>query len=252
MHRSLYRNITHTSHTPYLTPLPPRTSLFVYLCGMNWKEVRVLLRKELMIEWKQKYAFNGLLLYVLSMVVVIALAFVNQLNPISWNILYWIMILFVAINAVAKSFLGEKKGNLLLLYSLAGAASVIVAKLIYNTGLLILVALLTLLVFSFLGEISIAFPWLLVGVVALGSMSLAANLTLMTAIASRAENQSTILAVLSFPVIIPSLLMLIRLSRYAIDGFGEDSLQDGFLLLGGITLVLSMVSVVLFPFLWRD
>ncbi|MEL7531400.1 MAG: hypothetical protein AAFN10_08845, partial [Bacteroidota bacterium] len=81
---------------------PPANS--AYICGM-WRELRVLLRKELMLEWKQKYAFNGLLLYVLSMSIVIALVFRDELNPSNWNLLLWLMLLFAAINAVAKSFL---------------------------------------------------------------------------------------------------------------------------------------------------
>ena len=43
------------------------------------KEVTALLRKELLLEWKQRYALNGLLLYVASMVFVIALSFRTEI-----------------------------------------------------------------------------------------------------------------------------------------------------------------------------
>ena len=220
------------------------------------REVLSLLYKELLVEWKQKYAFNGLLLYVLSMVVVISLAFVQKLNPLTWNILYWLIILFTAINAVAKSFQAEQKGQLLYLYSVARPAAIILAKMIYNCLLLIVVAGLSLLAFAFLSGISIFDPSLLAGIVLLGSSGLAANLTLVSAIAARAENTGTLLAVLAFPLIVPLLLTLIRLSRYAIEGansgFDTANATEEFWLMGGLILTLAVLSVVLFPFIWRD
>jgi heme exporter protein B len=220
------------------------------------REVLSLLYKELLVEWKQKYAFNGLLLYVLSMVVVISLAFVQKLNPLTWNILYWLIILFTAINAVAKSFQAEQKGQLLYLYGVAQPAAIILAKMIYNCLLLIVVAGLSLLAFAFLSGIAIADPGLLAGIVLLGSSGLAANLTLVSAIAARAENTGTLLAVLAFPLIVPLLLTLIRLSRYAIEGvnsgFDAANATEEFWLMGGMILALAVMSVVLFPFIWRD
>jgi len=220
------------------------------------QEINNLLRKEVLIEWKQKYAFNGLLLYVLCMVVVISLAFKDNLNPLTWNIVYWIILLFVAINAVAKSFMGERPGQLLYVYTLASPAAVIIAKLIYNMGLLCLVAIISLYAFGFLSGIKIADWPLLISIVLLGCATLSANLTLVTAIAAKAENRATLLAVLSFPLLVPVLLILIRLSRYAIEGEAGGMVlsnsYDQLFMLGGMTMVLWVLSTLLFPFVWRD
>lgn len=216
------------------------------------KEILALLYKELLIEWKQKYALNGLLLYVVSMVVVISLALVGKLNPVTWNILYWIILLFVSINAVAKSFMSERPGNLLYLYALASPMAIIIAKMLYNFLLLTFMALITLVAYAFLGGIEIANWPLMVGIVGAGSAALAANLTLVSAIAAKAENRTTLLAVLSFPLIVPILLVLIDLSQNAIQGLDIGLEQNTFLLLGGIVVALTGVSVVLFPFVWRD
>ncbi|MEM6802157.1 MAG: heme exporter protein CcmB [Bacteroidota bacterium] len=220
------------------------------------QEIRNLIRKELLIEWKQKYAFNGLLLYVLCMVVVISLAFKDNLNPLTWNIVYWIIILFVAINAVAKSFMGERPSQLLYQYTLASPAAIIVAKLVYNMVLLWLVAIISLYSYAFLSGIKIADWLLLISIVLLGCATLSANLTLVTAIAARAENRATLLAVLAFPLMVPVLLMLIRLSRYAVEGKeGGLLLENSFdqlSMLGGMSVVLWVLSVILFPFVWRD
>ncbi len=217
-----------------------------------WNEVRTLIRKELMLEWKQKYAFNGLLLYVFSMAVVIALAFRESLSPTGWNIMFWLMLLFAAINAVAKSFMAETQAQLRYLYTLARPAAIILAKFLYNAALLIVVALLTLLVFAFLGEQTFAHLGQYLGLVCLGAVALAANLSLVTAIAAKAEQQTTLLAVLSFPVIVPILILLIRLSDAALSGLAPSN-QWGYLsFLLGLTVILVSISLVLFPFLWRD
>ena len=216
------------------------------------KEILALLYKEFLIEWKQKYALNGLLLYVVSMVVVISLALVGKLNPVTWNILYWIIMLFVSINAVAKSFMAERPGNLLYLYGLASPTAIVLAKMTYNFLLLTGMALVTLVAYAFLSGIAIANWPLMVGIVAAGSAALAANLTLVSAIAAKAENRTTLLAVLSFPLIVPILLVLIDLSQNAIQGLDIDLEQNTLLLLGGIVVAVVGVSVLLFPFVWRD
>lgn len=215
-------------------------------------EILAMIRKELLIEWKQKYAFNGLMLYVASMVIVIALSFGQILGPIAWNVLYWIMILFASINAVGKSFLAEEAGQQKYVYSLAHPSAIILGKMVYNLLLLLLVAMLTMGLFVLIGNIEIGSPGKLIALAAAGAAALAANLTLVAAVASKAENRSTLLAVLSFPIIIPVLMLLIRLSAEAITPTGTGLDMDSLFFLLGITVVLAVLSVILFPFVWRD
>ena len=220
------------------------------------REILNLIRKELLLEWKQKYAFNGLLLYVLSMVVVIAVAFKGSISTETWTIVFWIIMLFVSINAVAKSFMSVSAGQLIYLYSIARPSAIILAKLIYNLVLLLLIAYICVFAFAFLSQVNPHDMPSLLAIIALGCAALSANLTLVTAIASRAENRTTLLAVLGFPLIIPILLLLIELSNKAIEvptsgpelNLGGEQL----VMLGGMTLSLTLISVILFPFVWRE
>lgn len=230
------------------------------------KELIALLYKELLLEWKQKYAFNGLILYVLSMVVVVSLSFVDgvivdskmentQILTISshtWNIIYWLIMLFVAVNAVAKSFVGEREGNLLYLYTLAQPTAIILAKILYNTLLLSIIGLVALFFHSLLGGASIQNYGLYGAGVVLGSYAFSANLTLVSAIAAKTENKTTLLAVLGFPMLVPILINQIELTRKAMEGFPFSDLSEKFMLSGAIAVALTLVSVVLFPFVWRD
>ncbi|GAB4412105.1 MAG: heme exporter protein CcmB [Bacteroidia bacterium] len=211
-----------------------------------------MLRKELLLEWKQKYALNGLLLYVASMVTVVALAAGGELTPPVWNILYWVLVLFAAINAIAKSFAAEREGHLIYLYTLARPAAIILAKLIYNTLLLFAVAGLTLLLFVLLSGMSILRPGLMLGLLALGACTLSATLTLLSAMAAKAENRSTLLAVLSFPLLVPTLLMLLKLSGAGLIPDAAPPAAQNLIFLAAMAVVLTAVSVILFPFVWRD
>ncbi len=233
---------------------------------MQIKEIGALFMKELWLEWKQKYAFNGLLLYVLCMVVVISLGFTDgievdreivgvnilQISGKSWNIIYWIIMFFVAINAIAKSFVGEREGNMLYLYSVASPISIILTKIIYNTLLLAIIGLVTLFFYSLLGGAHLGSPGIFALAVALGAFAFSANLTLVSAISAKAENRTTLLAVLSFPLIVPLLLNQISITQKALEGMRWADVGEEMMLSAGIGVALSLVSIVLFPFVWKD
>src|SRR5678815_5028898 len=83
------------------------------------KEIRYLIQKEISLEWKTKYSFNGLLLYVVSTIFVCFLSFKQVIDPPTWNALFWIIMLFASVNAVAKSFMTESRGRLLYFYTVS-------------------------------------------------------------------------------------------------------------------------------------
>jgi len=215
------------------------------------REVKALLYKEFLLEWKQKYAFNGLVLYVLSIVTVVALSFMDKGGK-GWNAIYWVIMVFVAINAIAKSFIGERSGNLLYLYTVARPSAIMVSKIIYNSLLLIFVGFVALLFHALLGNTAVQNLSLFSLTLVLGSCALATNLTLVGAIASRAENKTTLMAVLSFPLIVPIHLTLARIGQKAVEGYPIYEVSGQLWFLAGITVVLVAASLVLFPVVWRE
>jgi len=86
----------------------------------------------------------------------------------------------------------------------------------------------------------------------LGAIGFASTLTMIAGIASKAENSATLMAVLSFPVIIPMLLMLIKISKNALDGLDRGESLDEVMILLAIDAIVLVLSVILFPFLWRS
>ena len=186
------------------------------------------------------------------MVVVISLALVDELQPDTWNIVFWLIMLFVAINAVAKSFMGESDEVQMYLYGLVGPGAIILAKLIYNIGLLFIVGLISFVSFAFLGDVQVANVGRFIGIILLGALSMSANLTLVSAIAARAENKSTLLAVLSFPLLVPVMLLLIELTQEAMIKSSGNYDYESVSFLVGITMAMIVASVLLFPFIWKE
>ena len=203
-------------------------------------------------EWRQKFAVGGLLLYAFSMVVIIGLSFGGGISPLVWNILLWLIILFAGINVVAKSFHAEAPGRNLYLYTLARPSAIILAKSLYNFLLLFFISSLSCMLFALITELEIPHVGWMILMLLLGSAALSANLSLLSAISSQADNRSILLAVLSFPLVIPVLLTLIKNTRYALDPNLSDPPLEGVSLLLGIAGVLTATSVLLFPFVWRN
>ncbi|MTI38580.1 heme exporter protein CcmB [Fulvivirga lutimaris] len=213
------------------------------------------MKKELKIEWRNKYALNGILLYLVSTIFICYLSFnvkYNQLNVVTWNALFWIIILFASINAVAKSFIQEKQERLLYYYTIISPQALIFARIIYNALLLVLVALLGFFFYGLILGNPVVNTWLFVAIILLASVGFSSTLTLISAIASKAGNNQTLMAVLGFPIILPMLLMVIKVSKNAIDGLELSASLDELITLLAINIIVGAVSFLLFPYLWRS
>ena len=223
-------------------------SNFIFLMS----KIITLLKKDFLLELRQQHTFFGVLLYVASTIFVLYLA-MGQPESTVYNGLFWMIQLFVCINAVAKSFMQESKGRMLYFYSITSPIHFIIAKLIYSTIVMLLMVLVSLILFWFLLGNPIMNPLQFVGIACLGGISLSLVFTLMSAIAAKAQQNAAIMAILGFPLIIPQLLLLIRLSKSAFgEVFREGALLQIILLLIGLDVLAVVLAIVLFPFLWKE
>jgi len=222
-----------------------------YLVTRSLQHIIVLLKKDFLLEIRQQYTFYGILLYVASTIFVLYLA-MGQPEEKVWNGLFWMIQLFICVNAVAKSFLQENPGRMLYYYSIAGPRDFILAKLFFNVLLMIVMSIASLLLFRLLMGDPLQHPIKFTAIVCLGGCSLSLVFTFLAAIAARARQNAALIAIMGFPLIIPQVLLLMRISNAAFS----DVIQAGFgqmvLVLAGFDLLVTMLAVILFPFLWRD
>ncbi len=220
-----------------------------------WPEVWAIFRKDMKLEMRQSHALGSVLLYILSSVFVAYLAFKRIGDVPTWNALFWIIVLFAAFNAAARSFALESSGRRLYLYTLASPQSVILAKIIYNACILLVMVSFGLLIFSGLLGTDVlreANGFALMGVVMLGALGLSVQLSLVSALAATADQNLGLMAVLGLPIILPFLLILMRLSKNVLDGLAWSVNASYVWQLIAITVLSVALSYILFPYLWRE
>ena len=211
-----------------------------------------LIKKEFVLEFRQKASLGGVLVYVVSTIFISALSFNKIIDVATWNALFWIIFLFSAITICGKSFMKESGGAALNNYVLYKPLVFFGSKLIYNFIFLLSISLITLFFYSwFVGYLKNTNILLFVLVLFLACIGFSAILTLMSAIASKAENNYSMMSILSFPILIPVLILVLRLGKQAVDGLDWSVSTDFLLILTSINAICIVLSLLLFPYLWR-
>jgi len=217
-----------------------------------------LLKKDLKIDFRQQFAILGIFLFVATTVFIVFFSF-KQINPREFVILYWIIFLFAAQNAILKSFVQESGKRHLYYYTLTDPITVLISKLIYNIILLLLIAFGTYALFQLLAGPEIIDPKLFVTAIVLGSLGIGSVFSFLSAIAIKAHNSSVLLTLLSFPIIIPVLMLCIKLSIMSvklneamITPLPFEEYQSDLAMLGGIDVILLAMSLVLFSTIWKN
>ena len=214
-----------------------------------------LLKKEFTLELRRKSVISGLALYLFSTAFICYLTFSlkqNQITPLVWSALFWITILFTVINTIAKSFIGEKKGTDIYYYSIVNPEIIILSKIIYNFLLTLVLSLVGFILFITLLKNPLADVGLFVGLIVLASMGFSAALTLLSGIAAKANNSHILMAVLSFPIVISILLVVIKITKNCIDGLDRSVSYNDLLTLIAINCLVTAMSYLLFPYIWRS
>lgn len=216
-------------------------------------KILTLVKKDLLLELRQQHTFYGILLYIASTIFVLYLSMPESPDSVVWNALFWVIQLFVCVNTVAKSFLQESRGRMLYFYSVVSPVQFIIAKLLFNIVLMLLMSLVSLvLFFVFLGK-PMSSPFLFTGIAITGGISISLVFTLMSAIAAKAQQNAALIAILGFPVILPQLLLLMRLSKTAFaEVFKDGAVWQLVGIIAGLDLLVVALAVILFPYLWKD
>ena len=217
---------------------------------LSIKQIWALFKKDVLLEVRQQYAFYGVVLYVGATIFVLYMA-IEHFDAGVWNGLFWIIQLFISINAVAKSFLQESEQRMMYYHTITNPINFILAKLLFNTVLMVVMNGLSLLLFSLFMGYPVVNASLFILLVFLGGWSLSLVFTMLAAIAARARQNAAIMAILGFPIIIPLLLMLMKLSGSVFEKQGSFSTFTLLIVLA-MDLLIILLSIVLFPFLWKE
>ena len=217
-----------------------------------YNHFNALVKKEILLELRQQHSLYGMMLYIASTIFVLYLTIGNAEAEI-WNALFWVTQLFICINAVAKSFLQEAKGRMLYHYSITGPTTFILAKITSNILLMFVMNIINLILYTaFLGDPTSSYIGFM-GISLLGALGLSLVFTMLAAIASKAMQQASLMAILGFPIIIPQLMLLVKLSKSAFSEIFRDGAPlQIVLLLVALDISVIFLAIILYPFLWKD
>lgn len=212
-----------------------------------------LIKKEFLLEFRQKSTIGAVFVYVVGTIFVSALCFSGKLDKPTWNALFWIITLFTSVTISGKSFLKETGGQALFNFLYYSSRQFIIAKILYNMAFMLCLSLVTFFFYGFFIGNAVENLTLFLIVLVLASTGLAAVLSLMSAIASKASGNFAIMSILSFPVLMPLMLVVIRLSKQAVDGIEWAGVGYQFMvILAALNVLTLALSFLLFPSLWRD
>ena len=215
------------------------------------KQIIAVLKKDVVLEWRNKFTIAGIAIQVLTSVFIVYLA-IPALNLPIQNSLFWIILVLSCLNAVTKGFIAEPIALQNYLQQLVPSRILIRSKLAYNFLLITGITFLIWLVFNLLiGEFPGNQSYYL-GIVLLSSLGISSAFTLMSALVRKLPNAYLIVPVISLPIIIPILIIGINASKKALDGLSAEFIQKDLLLLGSICIFAVIMCEILYVILDKN
>ena len=215
------------------------------------QQIKHLFLKELKMELKNRFAMMSLILLLVISVFIIYTIHKNTENQV-WHAMFYVVLIFGVVQNIGRSFFGENKGTFLYYKFLANSKAIIVAKVAYQFVVNLFFLSVLFVVFNFWLPQSIPHltEYLITSV-----LFVLCNSTVFTfnsAIALGAKNSSLVALILSFPLLIPSLLVCLKSSSKALSSIDGLVFYQDWIVLLLLLLIQCLLAVVLFQYIWKD
>ena len=211
--------------------------------------------KDIRSELRTRYAMNALLMFVVTSVATILFAL--REDEVSTDVLsgmFWVVIFFSAMSGLSRIFVSEEeRGTAMTLQLVASPSEVYFGKLIFNCGLtLVLSSAVTVLYLAVFPAFIIKSATIFLMTILLGSLGFASSATIIAAIIAKANTKGTLYPVLSFPILIPLLLTVMKSTARALDGDSITAALSEFQILVSYVMIMIAGSYLLFDYVWKD
>jgi heme exporter protein B len=179
------------------------------------RAVWIVTRKDLLVEARSKEILFTTVFFALACVLVFAFSFVKEGRavPDAAAGILWIAIAFSGTLALGRAFERERQGETLraLLMAPIDRPALYLGKLL---GMIILLAAVEALVVPLVALMFQAalfeYPWLMIGLLAAGTVGFAAVGTLFAAMLVRARSRDVMLPILLYPITVPVIIAGVR------------------------------------------
>lgn len=225
------------------------------MASSSMRRVQAVILKDLHSEIRTRYGITALLLFVVTTVVLIVFSAADEpLPPPIVSALIWVLMCFTAMTGLGRGFVSEEeRGTALFLRLNSTPLAVYTGKLLVNMTMAVVSNLLGIsLLFWFASNVGVG-SWLLLLVsVFVGSLGLATVLTIVSALVAKTGTRSPLLPVLSFPILVPLLMLGTKSTLFALAGMGMADVQSILSLILAYTGIVLVVSLMVFDIIWSD
>jgi heme exporter protein B len=212
------------------------------------------LLKDLRIEWRSRDSINGMLFFVLLVVVVFSIAFDPAGYPtvtrqISGGIL-WVGLLFASMTALDQSWTREQRNQVLEAQRMAPspASALFIGKVLANMIFVLAVeAVLAPIFVVFFNLHVLGNAWLLAIILPLGTWALVVNGTFFAAFGLRARNRELLLPLIFLPLSIPAILMMVQATTGVLTAeLDPIQIRTWITQLAGFDIIYTTAGILLF------
>ncbi len=214
-----------------------------------------LFKKDYHSELRTRYAVNSLAMFIIVALSVILFSIGNEKVPQNLTGgLLWVVIFFSAMSGLSRAFVSEEeRGTSLILHLIAAPTTIFNGKLLFNLILVFLMnVVITILYSALFEEFVIRNTLLFIATFFLSNIGLAIASTIIAAIISKAGGKGTLYPVLSFPILLPLILISVMLTSYSMIGTSFDNAKVELAVLVSYDVIMLASSYLLFDFVWKD
>ncbi len=211
--------------------------------------------KDFRSELRTRYALNALIMFVITTLAIILFAVANETPSIEISAgILWIVIFFSAMSGMARTFVSEEeRGTVMTLHLIAKPSTIFFGKLLFNLILLFLMNIFTVVLYIILiPSFIVQNASIFILTVVLGTIGLSAASTIIAAIIAKSNTKGTLYPVLSFPILLPLLMIVIKSTKSALEGVEFAKAMGDFQVMIAYFVVITAVSYLLFDYVWKD
>ncbi len=218
------------------------------------KEAFLIFQKDVLQEFKTRYAVNAILLF--AVVTLVSVSFSIGTFSASAEIkcaLLWIILFFSAMSGLSHIFIREEEKHTAdTLKLVALPTSVFLGKFVFNFLLFIALQIVIVPLFFAVMNFSVEGILSFITVLIVGGIGLSAGSTLIAAIISKANARGALFTVLAFPILLPVIVAGISGTKISVTKGDLAAAGDEIQMLFAYAVVVITGAILLFEFVWKE
>lgn len=221
-------------------------------------EIYMVLLKDLKSELRSKVAVNAIFLFALITLILVSYAIGPYRlapgdQPYILSAWLWIILFFSGMSGLSRVFVKEEEtGTAIALKLAARPEAVFLGKFLFNLILMIGIASIVVPFFVILMDFPIASVYNFALIIFLGILGMTTAVTMIGAIVSKASMKGALFPILSFPIVIPLLLVNIEGTRVSAQSPSLEQIAQSMWVILSFTGAMFILSLLLFDKVWLE